>query len=671
MPPADWLSTARRRLVDLPRRPKRALLVLNDLALLSLALWLALSLRLSTFYWPASLELSAVLAAAPLIGVATFYRMSLYRMVTRFIGGRGSTRIFVAVGLATMLWALLVLMSGQAMAGVPRSVVLIYGVLSALLVWASRQIAGFLLKGLPNVTLASFDHERKPVAIYGAGTLGIQLAEALRGTNAYQPVGFIDETRSLWGQNIAGLKVYRPAKIAKLVERDGVREVMLAMPEATRRQRREIIRELTRHRVLVKTLPAMEDVAAGRVSVSDLRALDVDDLLGRDPVPPDVGLLERNVRGKAVLVTGAGGSIGSELARQILRLRPASLVLLELSEPALYQIELELREQLAARQAAAGANATPAPLPEIAPVLGSVLDARLVRAALERWHIQTIFHAAAYKHVPMVEQNPAAGIANNVLGTKVLAEAARACGTERCVLISTDKAVRPTSVMGASKRMAELILQAHAAEAGSETVFAMVRFGNVLDSSGSVVRRFRKQIEAGGPVTVTDREVIRYFMSIPEAAELVIQAGGMASGGEVFVLDMGEPVKIDQLARSMIRLMGLEVQDAENPDGDIAIKYVGLRPGEKLYEELLIGENTTRTEHARISMSHEPHLARPELERELQKLAGAIASGDATAMRGVLAANVEGYEAKADTERGEGGSAGGEAPWQGPSRTVH
>ncbi|KAB2847974.1 MAG: polysaccharide biosynthesis protein, partial [Hyphomicrobiaceae bacterium] len=351
----------------------------------------------------------------------------------------------------------------------------------------------------------------------------------------------------------------------------------------------------------------------------------------------DPDLLARNVVGKAVLVTGAGGSIGGELARQILRLRPLKLVLLEIAEPALYAIEQQLQDMLSRRT-------DDGPVPEIVAVLGSVLDVGLVHGVLARHRIETIYHAAAYKHVPIVETNPAAGISNNTFGTRVLAEAARRTGVERFVLISTDKAVRPTSVMGASKRLAELVLQAHAAEPACETVFTMVRFGNVLDSSGSVVRLFRRQIEEGGPVTVTHPEVVRYFMSIPEAAALVIQAGAMAKGGDVFVLDMGEPIRIDTLARTMIRLMGLEVEDAETPEGDIAITYIGLRPGEKLYEELLIGERTTKTEHQRIARNHEPFRPLAEIERELESVRTAIQSGNLEAIHAVLQRTVEGYQ---------------------------
>jgi FlaA1/EpsC-like NDP-sugar epimerase len=385
----------------------------------------------------------------------------------------------------------------------------------------------------------------------------------------------------------------------------------------------------------------MEDLAEGRVTVSDLRPVEAEDLLGRDPVPPNAALLSRNIEGKCVLVTGAGGSIGSELVRQILRQGPRRLVLLDASEEHLYEIEAQVQALLQTRRTAGAPGAAAAP--EIVSVLGSILDAALVRQTIARHGVETIYHAAAYKHVPIVEHNAVAGLRNNIFGTALLAEAAESSGVERFVLVSTDKAVRPTSIMGASKRLAEMVLQARAANGAGGTVFTMVRFGNVLDSSGSVVRKFRGQIEAGGPVTVTHRDVIRYFMSIPEAAALVIQAGAMATGGDVFVLDMGEPVKIDDLARSMIRLMGLEVRDPEHVDGDVAIEYIGLRHGEKLHEELLLGENVTRTEHPRILKSEEPHLPPTELAEELDALRAGMEADDVQAIHAVLTRTVEGY----------------------------
>jgi FlaA1/EpsC-like NDP-sugar epimerase len=388
--------------------------------------------------------------------------------------------------------------------------------------------------------------------------------------------------------------------------------------------------------VAVRTLPAIEDLASGRVAVGDLRDIDPQDLLGREPVPSNAQLLARNIKGKAVLVTGAGGSIGSELVRAVLRQKPRRLILLDRGEEQLYEIGIEV-EDLLRRLPVNGSGR-----PEIRTVLGSVLDRALVCRTLASGEVETVYHAAAFKHVPMLEHNAAEAIRNNTFATRVIAEAAEELGVERFVLVSTDKAVRPTNIMGASKRLAEMVLQARAAEERGSTVFSMVRFGNVLDSSGSVVRRFREQIRAGGPLTVTHPDVIRYFMSIPEAAALVIQAGAMAEGGDVFVLDMGEPVKIDNLARSMIRLAGLEVRDADHPDGDIAIEYVGLRAGEKLHEELLLNGRAVATEHPRIRKSHEPFLPPDDLAAVLAELRAATAQGDA-AIRAVLARAVEGF----------------------------
>jgi len=636
-----WLSaqlvSLRRWLVGLPRAAKRTVLVLNDFLLLSLALWAALSLRYNELFLPPDAFGILVLLAAPALGVATLGWFGLYRMVTRYIGSRGTSRLLLCICLSVLLWAMLVLLVGATW--VPRTVVaFLYPFLAAAVVYTSRQLAAVLLRGA-GVALPVSGRDIKAVVIYGAGTTGVQLLEALQRSGEARVAGLLDPSPSLWGQYARGVKIYPPAKLTRLIERENVREVVLALPESQRRVRQQVLKEIEQLPVRVKTLPAMEDFATGRASVSDLRPVDVEDLLGREPVPPDPELLSRNIRGKAVMVTGAGGSIGSELVRQIIRHGPSRLVLLELSEAALYEIDMEVAELTAALPAGTK--------PIVVSVLGSVLDEALVRRAITEQGIATIYHAAAYKHVPIVEHNPAAGLANNTFGTRVVAEAARELGVERMVLISTDKAVRPSSIMGGSKRLAELILQAHAADPSCRTVFTMVRFGNVLDSSGSVVRRFRKQIQAGGPLTVTHPNVIRYFMSIPEAATLVLQAGAMATGGEVFVLDMGEPVKIDDLARSMVRLMGLEVRDEANPDGDIAIVYTGLRPGEKLYEELLLGDNTTATEHPRIRRASEPHLPLEALERELALLQSAMTSRDSDALHAVLQRTVEGYRPEA------------------------
>jgi FlaA1/EpsC-like NDP-sugar epimerase len=624
------------RLVGLSRREKRAILAVNDFILLNLALWLAMSMRLGEPFFPQSWDLFVVLGAAPCIGIATFFQLDVYRMVTRFIGGRGAALTAGAVGLSGLYWGLLVHLSG--VYSVPRSVVLFYPVLGTALIWSSRQVAASFLRGAgAEVSARAQEHARR-VLIYGAETTGVQLLEALRSAGTCEPMAFIDPNPSLRGQYVGGLKVHPPERMRGLVRRLGVDEVLLAMPKARRRDRQAALRRLETLKMRVRTLPAIEDVAAGRITVSDLRSVDTEDLLGRDPVPPDPALLARNIAGKSVMVTGAGGSIGSELVRQVVRQDPRRLVLFERSEAHLYEIDLEANGLVHGETGPVGRR-----LP-IVPVLGSVRDAALVRRTIEENGVETIYHAAAFKHVPIVERNPLAGLRNNTFGTISVADAALACGVERLVLISTDKAVRPTSIMGASKRLAEMALQARASERKGRTVLAMVRFGNVLDSSGSVVRRFRRQIEAGGPLTVTHPDMIRYFMSIPEAACLVIQAGAMAMGGEVFVLDMGEPVRIDDLARSMIRLTGLEVRDEAHPDGDIAIEYTGLRDGEKLYEELLLGANIAPTEHPRIMRSREPFLPRRELDGLLAALRAAMEDGSPAAIRAVLARAVEDYQ---------------------------
>ena len=648
-------------LIERPRWFKRIFLIVNDMALLTIALWAAYSLRLSQFYVPESFGMILLMAAAPIIGVITFHMRGLYKLVTRYIGPEGTTRIYVAVIIAVLAWALLVLLSG--IKGHPRSVVVIYGLIAAGLIRLSRQwAAALLLKGAPQHKPVSFD-ERKNVIIYGAGTMGVQLLRALNETNQFNMVAFIDNSPSLAGQVVHGVKVLRPGKIGKVITTENVKEVLLAMPSALRSERRAAIKALEPFPVVVKTLPALEEIASGRVEVSDLRPIEVEDLLGRDPVAPELELLTGHVKDKVVMITGAGGSIGSELTRQLLELGPKSLILFELSEVALYEIEMEI-EELKWRRAKEP-EAPPLADTKIIPVLGSVQDRKLVARTISDYDVEVIYHAAAYKHVPLVEVNPFTGLQNNTFGTLTLAEVAKEARVERFVLVSSDKAVRPTNVMGASKRLAELILQALAEPHGT-TVFTMVRFGNVLDSSGSVVRRFRNQIQAGGPVTVTHPEIIRYFMSIPEAAQLVIQAGAMASGGEVFVLDMGTPVKIDDLARTMVRLSGLEVRDDTNPDGDIAIEYIGLRRGEKLYEELLIGENTTGTSHPRIFKNSEPVLAYAELVAALERLDDAIQRHDEADLQDMLRATVEGYKPGST-----GHPASVKDEWQPVSRMLH
>lgn len=611
-----------RRLLVLSRLGKQALLALTDVLALWLALWLAFSLRLETFYHPQG-EVVWLFFALPLLAIPVFLRFGLYRAVIRFLGGQAVRVVALAVGSHAVLFALLVLLGN--FQGVPRSVLVIYPLLAVLLVGLPRYVARLWLSQLQNRQ----NGHRERVLIYGAGSAGIQLSAALMHSRELCPVGFVEDDSTLAGNTINGLPVYSVGQLAQVVNDLEVAEILLAVPSATRTRRSAIIDQLEPLPVRVRTLPGLSDLAQGKVRVEDLREVDIEDLLGRDPVSPDSDLLGATITGKVVLVSGAGGSIGSELCRQIVQLRPAALVLYEHGEYALYAIEQELLHL-----------SSPLSLP-IYPVLGSVVDqARMVRT-LRRYGVQTVFHAAAYKHVPLVERNPIPGVINNIFGTCHAARAALETGVQTFVLISTDKAVRPTNTMGTTKRFAEMILQALHAAHPDQTRFTMVRFGNVLGSSGSVVPLFREQISRGGPVTVTDPRIIRYFMTIPEAAQLVIQAGAMGAGQDVFVLDMGESVKILDLAQRMIHLSGLTERSEDNPDGEIEIVFSGLRPGEKLYEELLIGDNVSATAHPRILRADEKLLPWRTIEDYLERLKTACDAGDSDRVRELLLAAVE------------------------------
>jgi len=527
-------------------------------------------------------------------------------------------------------WILLGILLWQRWLGVPRSLGVLQPLVFLLLVGASRAVARFWLAG---VNHAGHRSEGR-LLIFGAGTAGVQTASALGISGQFVLIGFVDDDASKVGRSINGVPVYELQEVADVVVSQGVTDILLAMPSASRERRNKIIDNLRHVPVHIRTLPGLADLASGRVTVQDFKELDIEDLLGRDPVPPDAALLARNLAGKVVLVSGAGGSIGSELCRQILTQHPRQLLLLDHNEFGLYSIHQELQGL---------ANAKPE-LTELIPLLGSVTNPQRLRDICRAHQPTIVFHAAAYKHVPLVESNPAEGIYNNVFGTLNMVQAAIDCKADRFVLVSTDKAVRPTNVMGASKRMAELILQALAAQTGPQgTRLGMVRFGNVLGSSGSVVPLFRRQLDHGGPLTVTHAEVTRYFMTIPEAAELVLQAGAMAVGGDVFVLDMGQPVKIMDMARRMVELSGMTVRDEANPDGEIEIKVTGLRPGEKLYEELLIGDNPTPTNHPRIMKAHEDFLDWSALDMQLQALGRAAEAQDVDAIKAVLQACVHGY----------------------------
>ena len=612
-------------ILALPRAAKRFVALSVDLGLCVLTVWLAYYLRLGEFV---ALSGNALWAVAASIGIALpiFVVSGLYRAIFRYSGWPALLAVARAIGIYGLLYASIFTAIG--VAGVPRTVGIIQPILLLLFVGASRALARVWLGDHYQSILK---HASRPkVLIYGVGHTGRQLAAAMLNSPEMQVAGFLDDDERLQGHVLNGQPIYNPADLDTLVTTLNIRTVLLAMPNLSRRRRNEILSQIRRAHVAVRTLPNVTDLAQGKVSISDLRELDIDDLLGREPVAPNHILLARSIVGKVVLVTGAGGSIGSELCRQILALAPTKLLLIEQSEFALYTIHQELEEKLTSRGTV------------LVPLLASVQDDERMREIMSTWHPDTVYHAAAYKHVPLVEHNPAAGIKNNVLGTLRAAQAAAENGVTDFVLISTDKAVRPTNLMGASKRLAEMALQALAAT-GTRTRFSMVRFGNVLGSSGSVVPKFRQQIRDGGPITLTHPNVTRYFMTIPEAAQLVIQAGAMAKGGEVFVLDMGQSVKIFDLARRMVELSGLAVKDEQSPEGDIEIEVTGLRPGEKLYEELLIGDDPKPTLHPRIMKAHEDFLPWADFEVKLNSLEVALNVNDVGVIRLMMQQLVLGY----------------------------
>lgn len=614
----------------LPRAAKRTVAISIDLGFCVLSVWLAYYLRLGEFVALSGNALYAV-GASIAIALPIFIVSGLYRAIFRYSGWPAFLAVARATGIYGLLYAAVFTAIG--VAEVPRTVGIIQPILLLLFVGASRALARVWLGDQYQSFLKRA--ARPKVMIYGAGQSGRQLAAAMANSTDMQVAGFLDDDELLHGQVLNGLRIYPATDLPILAPMLNIGAVLLALPGISRKRRNEILAQIRDAHVSVRTLPSVTDLAQGKVSVSDLRELDIDDLLGRDPVAPNLALLARNIAGKTVLVTGAGGSIGSELCRQILAVGPSKLLLVEQSEFALYAIHQELEEKLGGQQAL------------LVPLLASVQDENRLGEIMATWRPDTVYHAAAYKHVPLVEHNPAEGIRNNVLGTLRTAQAALAAGVSDFVLISTDKAVRPTNIMGASKRLAEMVLQALAAE-GARTQFTMVRFGNVLGSSGSVVPKFRQQIRDGGPITLTHPEITRYFMTIPEAAQLVIQAGAMARGGDVFVLDMGQSVRIIDLARRMVELSGLAVRDDDNPDGDIAIEITGLRPGEKLYEELLIGESPEPTSHPRIMRANEDFLPWGELSARLSALDTALDGNDAEALRGLLQELVHGYVPAAD-----------------------
>jgi FlaA1/EpsC-like NDP-sugar epimerase len=619
-------------LLMLPRPAKRALALGADALVCAVTVWMAFNLRLEswTAWSPAHFTafVGAVAFALPL-----FIVFGLYRAIFRYAGLPALMTVLKAVALYALFYCFAFAVVG--VPGVPRTVGVLQPMLLLLGVTLSRAFVRYWLGG---IYLGIVHRDRLPrVLIYGAGSAGRQLAAALKTSPELVVVGLLDDDDRLHGQVLNGLKIYNPEMVVALVAKLQVTQVFLAIPSATRVRRNEILELVRSAHVQVRTLPGVLELAQGKVQVSDLKELDIEDLLGRDPVRPNALMLAKNINGKVVMVTGAGGSIGSELCRQIVKAGPAVLLLVELTEFALYAIEHELRS-VVLDEHNGDVN--------LVPLLANVRDVSRMDEILRTWKPHTVYHAAAYKHVPLVEHNPTEGVKNNVWGTLNTAQLAAAHGVSNFVLISTDKAVRPTNVMGTSKRLAEMVLQAQAlamSKTGGKTCFSMVRFGNVLGSSGSVVPLFRKQIKDGGPITLTDERITRYFMTIPEAAQLVIQAGAMASGGDVFVLDMGEPVKIIDLAKRMVELSGLTVKDDANPNGDIEIQVTGLRPGEKLYEELLIGDNPLPTFHSRIMKAHEEFLHWDELQGKLAGLTQALDVNDVPLIRTLLKDLVPGY----------------------------
>ncbi|MBX9866231.1 MAG: polysaccharide biosynthesis protein [Burkholderiales bacterium] len=581
-------------------------LLIVDCLLLPLALFTAVWLRLGAEWDPRINPHLWIFFSLPLWTIPLFIQLGLYRAIIKFLDDTVVYIVFIGVSASVFVLTMLIHFSNAL--AFPRTAIIIYWLFALVYIGGSR----FMLRGV--LRKIGYNANAKAVAVYGAGSAGVQLVSSLIHGFEYAPMFFIDDDEKKWHTTIRGVKVYSPAELAKVSQLYNIEQVLLAIPSVPISRRREIVQAIENCSLYVKTLPGMAAMVSGEVKFSDIKDVDIEDLLGRLPVPANQELLTKNIVNKVVLVTGAGGSIGSELTRQIANLRPQKLILLDSSEFALYTIEQELRIHYA--------------YIKISVILASVTNAKTMEQILNKYHVNTIYHAAAYKHVPMVEANPLAGLENNVLGTYVVAQAALNAKVDSMVLISTDKAVRPTNVMGASKRLAELTLQAFADYSG-HTVFNMVRFGNVLGSSGSVVPLFKRQIKVGGPITVTHPDIIRYFMTIPEAVELVIQAGNMAKGGEVFVLDMGDPVKIVDLAKKMIYLSGFTVRDFEHVDGDIEIKFTGLRPGEKLYEELLIGDNPHQTEHPRIMKANEKFIQLSELKPKLALLGDCIRSGEA------------------------------------------
>ncbi|MGY4523566.1 polysaccharide biosynthesis protein [Pseudomonas sp. TE21394] len=648
------MDTVRAKLLALPRRHKRLLQVLTDVVLIWVALWMAFVVRLGIDDLANPiLDHSWLFLTAPVVGIPLFIRFGLYRAVLRYFGTDALIAITKAVTLSALILGFIIYWASNHQNVVPRSITFNYWWLSLIMVGglrlAMRQyfLGDWFAAAVQHVPFTGNNRDGLPrVAVYGAGGAGNQLVAALRADRALRPVAFIDDDPSITDRVIAGLQVYRPDQLQEMIDATGAQEILLAIPSSTRTRRREILNFLEGFPLHVRSIPSFMELASGKVKVDDIQEVDIADLLGRDAVPAQADLLARCIVEQTVLVTGAGGSIGSELCRQILGQTPKTLLLFDHSEFNLYSILSELEQRIARESLSVC----------LVPILGSVRNQAQLLDIMRTWRVDTVYHAAAYKHVPMVEHNIAEGLMNNVIGTLYTAQAALQAGVANFVLISTDKAVRPTNVMGSTKRLAEMTLQALSREVApvlfgdsgnvsqvNKTRFTMVRFGNVLGSSGSVIPLFHKQIKAGGPLTVTHPKITRYFMTIPEAAQLVIQAGSMGKGGDVFVLDMGEPVKIVELAEKMIHLSGFSVRSERNPMGDIAIEFTGLRPGEKLYEELLIGDNVIATRHPMIMSANEDFLPWDTLKDTLRQLLAAVEADDFMRVRQLLRETVSGY----------------------------
>lgn len=580
-------------------------MALMDLMVLILIFLISFSIRFGVLYLPKTDSVYLLVFFVPFIGILIFFQFGLYRSVTRYVGFRALWNIVKAISLYSLILGVIILLSG--LDNIPRSIILINWALLVLVICSLRLFARWILTKEIGALDTNFSGNKKRALIYGAGNTGVQLASALNQTKEYKIEGFIDDSKDLQRNIVWGLVVYSTDQIEMLVEKFKIDEVLVALPNISRARRFNIISSLEPYPFEVRTLPSYIDLAEGNVSVDDLKHVKIEDLLGRDPVKPNNELMSKNITRKIVMVTGAGGSIGSELCRQIIAHRPRVLILYEISELGLYNIEKELSDRSGISQV------------KIYPVLGSINNRGRLDRVLSSFNVNTLYHAAAYKHVPLVEYNSVEGIENNIFGTLNCAQASIENGVDTFVLVSTDKAVRPTNIMGATKRSAELILQSLSVDQ-KVTKFTMVRFGNVLDSSGSVIPLFKSQIKSGGPVTVTHKDVIRFFMTISEAVELVIQAGALGRGGDVFILDMGNPVSIDDLAKKMIKLSGLEIKNDSNPNGDIELTYTGLRPGEKIFEELLISGDTTKTENPRIMRAKEDMLNWSKLKPLLDSL---------------------------------------------------